>query len=49
MKEFFISLRSYKGVSRKSDGCFRDVSWIGSLKGVSKKFYKSLKGVLRNF
>ena len=25
MKEFFFSLRSYKGVSRKSNGCFNEV------------------------
>ena len=43
MKEFFFSLRSYKGVSRKSNGrfkyqgCFMKVSWIGSFKVVSRR------------
>ena len=56
MKEFFFSLRSYNGVSRKSNGClkkykgcFMQVLWIGSFEGVSRKFKESFKGVLRKF
>ena len=56
MKEFFFSLRSYNGVSRKSNGClmkypgcFMQVSWIRSFKGVSRKFQESFKGVVREF
>ena len=56
MKEFFFSLRSYKGVSRslmgvsmKYQGCFMQVSWIGSFNCVSRKFRESFKGVLREF
>ena len=52
MKEFFFSLRSYKCVSRKSHGCFnevsRQVSRIGSFKVISRKF-QEFKGVLREF
>ena len=55
MKEFFFSLRSYTkvfqgslmGVLMKYQECFMQVSWIGSFKGVSRKFYESFKGVLR--
>ena len=55
MKEFFFSLRSYKGVSRKSNGCFNEVSrtfhasFMDSFKGVSRKFQESFKGNLREF
>ena len=56
MKEFFFNLRSYKGVSRKSNGCLKKnkgcfmlVLWIGSFEGVSRKFKESFKGVLRKF
>ena len=56
MKEFFFNLRSYKGISRslkgvsmKYQGCFIQVSWIGSFKVVSRKFQESFKGVLREF
>ena len=56
MKEFFFSLRNYKGVSRSLMGvsmkyqrCFMQVSWKGSFKVVSRKFQKSFKGVLREF
>ena len=56
MKEFFFSLRSYKGVSRsligvtmKYQGCFMQVLWLGSFKVVSRKFQESFKGVLREF
>ena len=37
------------GVSMKYQGCFMQVSWIGSFKGVLRKFYESFNGVLRNF
>ena len=37
------------GVSMKYQGCFMQVSWIGSLKGVSGKFQGSFKGVLEDF
>ena len=56
MKEFFFDLRSYNGVSRKSNGClkkykgcFMQVLWIGSFEGVSRKYKESFKGVLRKF
>ena len=56
MKEFFFSLRTYKGVSRslmgvsmKYQGCFMQVSWIGSFKVVSRKFQESFNDVLREF
>ena len=56
MKEFFFSIRNYKGVSRslmgvlmKYQGRFMQVSWIGSFKVVSRKFQESFKGVLREF
>ena len=29
---------SCKGVLRKNEGCFMQVSWIGSFKGVSRMF-----------
>ena len=37
------------GVSMKYQGCFMQVSWIGSFKGVSRKFQEAFKGVLREF
>ena len=37
------------GVSMKYQGCFMQVSWIGSFKGVSGKFQESFKDVLREF
>ena len=40
---------SVKGVSMKYQGCFMQVSWIGSFKGVSRKFQESFNGVLREF
>ena len=52
----FFSRRSYKdvsrslmGVSKKYQGCFMQVSWIGSFKVVSRKFQESFKGVVREF
>ena len=37
------------GVSMKYQGCFMQVSWIGSFKVVSKKFQESFNDVLREF
>ena len=52
----FFSLRSYKGVSRslmcvsmKYQGCFMQVSLIGSFKVVSRKFQGCFEGVSRVF
>ena len=36
---------SLMGVSMKYQGCFMQVSWIGSFKVVSRKFQESFKGV----
>ena len=33
----------------KYEGCFRQVSWIRSYKGISRKFQDSLKGDVRKF
>ena len=60
MKEFFFSLRSYKGVSRKSNGCFNEVSRMfhasfmdrkfqGCFKKVSRVLQGCFEGVLRKF
>ena len=56
MKEFFFSLKSYKGVSRKSNGCsmkyqgcFMQVSWIGGFKKVSTVLQGCFEGALRVF
>ena len=52
MKEFFFSLRSYKGVSWKQlkyQGWFMQVSWIESFKVVSRKIQESFNVVLREF
>ena len=35
------------GVAMKYQLCFMKVSWIGSFKGVSRKFHESFKSVLR--
>ena len=37
------------GVSIKYQGCFMQDSWIGSFKGVSRKFQESFKGILKEF
>ena len=37
------------GVSMKFQGCFMQVSWIGSFKVVSRKFQESFKGVPKEF
>ena len=60
MKELFFSLRSYKVVSRKSNGCFNEVSRMfhaifmdrkfqGCLKKVSRVLQGCFEGVLREF
>ena len=40
---------SLMGVSMKYQLCFMKVSWIGSFKGVSRKFRETFKSVLRGF
>ena len=40
---------SLNDVSMKYQGCFMQLSWTGSLKGVSTKFQESFKVVLRAF
>ena len=40
---------SLMGVSMKYQGCLIQVSWIGSFKGVLRKFQEAFKGVLREF
>ena len=50
MKEFFFSLRSYKGVSRKSNGCFNEVSRMFHASFMDRKFqlcFKKVSGVLQ--
>ena len=47
MKEFFFSLRSYKGVSRKSNGCFNEVSRMFHASFMDRKFQGSFKKVSR--
>ena len=47
MKEFFFSLRSYKGVSRKSNGCFNEVSRMFHASFMDRKFQGCFKKVLR--
>ena len=37
------------GVSMKYQGCFMQVSWIGSFKGISKKFQESFEEVPKVF
>ena len=44
-KEFFFSLRSYKVVSRKSNGCFNEVSRKVHASFMDVKFQESLKKV----
>ena len=54
MKEFFFSLRSYKGISRKSNGCFNkvlrifNVSFLHSFKGFFKEVLKMIQGRFRS-
>ena len=40
---------SLMGVSMKYQRCFMQVTWIGSFKGVSRKFQEYFKGVRREF
>ena len=50
MKEFFFSLRSYKGVSRKSNGRFNEVSRMFHASFMDRKFqlcFKKVSGVLQ--
>ena len=52
MKEFFFTKvfhGNLMGVSMKYQGCFMQVSWIGSFKVVSRKFQESFNDVLREF
>ena len=49
MKEFFYSLRSYKGVSKMSNGCFNEVSMMFHGQEVSMVLKKSLKSPSRVF
>ena len=46
MKEFFFSLRGYKGVSRKSNGCFYEVSRMFHASFMDRKFQGCFKKVL---
>ena len=41
--------RSLKGASMKYEGCFMQVSWIGSYKKVSGVFQGCFDGILREF
>ena len=45
----FFSLRSYNGVSRKSNGCFNEVSRMFDASFMDRKFQESFTGVLRDF
>ena len=47
MKEFFFSIRSYNGVSRKSHGCFNEVSGMFHVGFMDRKFQGCLKKVSR--
>ena len=49
MKEFFFSLRSYNGVSRKSNGCFNEASRIFHASFMDKKFQRCFKKVFGVF
>ena len=46
-KEFFLSLKSFNGVSGKFKGCFKEVLWCPVEKEVSGKFQGCFKKVLR--
>ena len=54
-KEFFFSLKSLNGVSRKLKGClklkgcFMEILFQGSFEGVYREFQGSFKGVSRMF
>ena len=47
MKEIFFSLRSYKGVLRKSNGCFNEVLRIFHASFMDMKFQCCFKKVSR--
>ena len=47
MKEFFFSLRSYKGISRKSNGCFNEVSRMFHASFMDRRFQGCFKKVSR--
>ena len=50
MKEFFFDLRSYNGVSRKSNGCFNDGSRMFHVSFMHRKFqgcFKTVSGVFQ--
>ena len=50
MKEFLFSLRSYNGVSRKSNGCFNEVSRMFHPSFMYRKFqlcFKKVSGLLQ--
>ena len=50
MKEFFFSLRSYNGVSRKSNGCFNEVSRMFQASFMDKTLqgcFKKVSGVFQ--
>ena len=47
MKEFFFSLRSYKGVSRKSNRCFNEISRMFHASFMDRKFQGCFKKVSR--
>ena len=52
MKEFFFSLRSYKGVSRKSNGCVNEVSRMFHASFMDRKFqgcFKKVSGVFQGY
>ena len=48
MKEFFFSLRSFNGVSRKSYACFNEVSRMFNASFMDKKFQECFKKVSRS-
>ena len=50
LKEIFFSLRSYKGVSRKSNGCFNEVSRMFHASFMDREFqvcFKKVSGVFQ--
>ena len=49
MKEFFFSLRSYRGASRKSNGCFIEVLRMFHASFMNGKFQGCFKSVSREF
>ena len=49
MKEFFFSIKSYNGVSRKSKGCFNEVWRMLLASLMDRKFQGCFEGVSRVF